>query len=157
MSRAPKNTNADAAISNLVRIGIVEEVATDNPPRARVRCGDFVTGWMRMGTSRAGDAHQSWPYSVGEEVVFVAMDGDLRHGAIICALPNAGNPSHAVAGVFKAVFPGGVVVEINGGAVHITAPGNVIVNGDVIAGGVSLKTHVHVGVIAGPATTGGPR
>lgn len=32
----------------------------------------------------------------------------------------------------------------------------VIVSGDVVAGGISLRTHLHTGVVPGPATTGGP-
>lgn len=46
---------------------------------------------------------------------------------------------------------------IAGGTVTITAPGSVIVNGDVIADGISLKTHVHGGIKPGPADTGGPK
>lgn len=41
-------------------------------------------------------------------------------------------------------------------AMNITAPDNVNVNGDVIADGISLKTHVHGGVSSGPSNTGQP-
>jgi hypothetical protein len=41
-------------------------------------------------------------------------------------------------------------------AVNVTAPSNVNVTGDVIADGVSLKTHIHSGVTSGPSNTGQP-
>ena len=43
------------------------------------------------------------------------------------------------------------------GSIVLTAPKNVIVNGDVIADGISLKNHVHGGVTAGGDNTGQPQ
>ena len=43
------------------------------------------------------------------------------------------------------------------GSIIMTAPKNVIVNGDVIADGISLKNHVHGGVTAGGDNTGQPQ
>lgn len=42
------------------------------------------------------------------------------------------------------------------GSITITAPNNIIVNGDVIADGISLKNHVHSGVTSGGDNTGAP-
>lgn len=42
------------------------------------------------------------------------------------------------------------------GSIIITAPNNIIVNGDVIADGISLKNHVHSGVTSGGDNTGAP-
>lgn len=156
MSRAAQHEQ-DRRLSNIVQIGVVEEVDYSNPPRARVRIGELLTGWLRMGTPRAGDAHQSWGYSVGEEVVVAATSGNLAQGVIVCALANGANVGQAAPGTHRATYPGGVIIEISGGSVNITAPGNVIVNGDVIADGISLKTHVHGGITPGPADTGGPK
>ncbi len=156
MSGFDTNEN-DRRIGNIAQMGIVEEVRYSNPPKARVRIGELLTGWVRMGTRRAGDAHESWGYSVGEEVLVVSTSGEFRNGAIVCALANGKNPADAADGVFKTVYPGGVVITISGGNVDITAPGNVTVNGDVIADGISLTTHVHGGITPGPADTGGPK
>lgn len=147
----------DRRVGNIAQMGVIEQVNYASPPKARVRIGELLTGWMRMGTRRAGDAHESWGYSVGEEVLVISCSGDFRTGAIVCALANGQNPSEADAGVYKATFPGGVVITISGGNVDITAPGNVTVNGDVIADGISLKEHVHGGVLSGPSDTGGPK
>lgn len=49
-------------------------------------------------------------------------------------------------------------IELNqDGSIVMTAPNNVIVNGDVIADGISLKNHVHGGVTAGGDNTGQPQ
>lgn len=150
-------TEQDRRLSNIVQMGVVEQVDYSNPARVRVRIGELLTGWLRMGSPRAGDAHQSWGYSIGEEVVVVAPSGDLAQGVIVCALANGSNAGQAAPGSCKTVYPGGVVIEIVEGSIRITAPGNVIVNGDVIADGISLKTHVHGEVVPGPADTGVPK
>lgn len=147
----------DRRLANLAQMGVVEEVKYSNPPKARVRIGELLTGWLRMGTRRAGDAHESWAYSVGEEVLVISTSGNMAQGVIVCALANGANAAQAAAGTFKTTYPGGEIIEVAGGVVTITAPGNVIVNGDVIANGISLIEHVHGEVTPGPADTGAPR
>jgi phage baseplate assembly protein V len=147
----------DRRLANLAQMGVVEEVQFDNPPKARVRVGELLTGWLRMGTRRAGDAHESWAYSVGEEVLVISTSGNMAQGVIVCALANGANAAQAAAGTFKTTYPGGEIIEIAGGVVTITAPGNVIVNGDVIANGISLINHVHGGITPGPTDTGKPK
>lgn len=126
------DTQADRRIANIAQMGVVEEVRHENPPTARVRIGELLTGWLRMGTARAGDAHESWAYSPGEEVLVVATSGDLRQGVIVCALANGQNAAQAAAGTYRATFPGGVVIEISGGNVTITASGAISLNGSTI-------------------------
>ena len=147
----------DRRLANLAQMGVVEEVKYSNPPKARVRIGELLTGWLRMGTRRAGDAHESWAYSVGEEVLVISTSGNMAQGVIVCSLANGANAAQAAAGTFKTTYPGGEIIEIAGGVVTITAPGNVIVNGDVIANGISLINHVHGGIAPGPADTGKPK
>ena len=50
------------------------------------------------------------------------------------------------------------VLDINcgSGTVNVIAAGNVNVTGDVIADGISLKTHIHSGVEPGGGTSGPP-
>lgn len=51
-----------------------------------------------------------------------------------------------------------IIIELEqNGTVEITASNNVIVHGDVIADGISLKNHVHGGVESGGSTTGAPQ
>jgi len=147
----------DRRIASLAQIGIVQEVQYTNPPKAKVRFGTHVSGWLRMGTRRAGDAHESWAYSVGEEVLVISTSGNMARGVIVCALANGTNAAQAADATFKTTYPSGVVIEVAGGALNITAPGNVNVSGDVIANGVSLIKHVHGGIATGPADTGKPK
>lgn len=145
----------DRRLANLAQMGVVEQVKYSNPPKARVRVGELLTGWLRMGTRRAGDAHESWAYSVGEEVLVISTSGNMAQGVIVCALANGANAAQAAEATFKTIYPSGVIIEITGGAVNITAPGNVTVTGDVIADGISLKNHTHPGDSGG--TTGRPK
>ncbi len=49
---------------------------------------------------------------------------------------------------------GTTIINSTGG---VTINGNVAVHGDVVADGISLKSHVHGGVMSGGSTTGGPQ
>ncbi len=151
------STEHDRRIANIAQMGVVEEVNYKNPPKARVRVGELLTGWLRMGTGRAGDAHESWGYSVGEEVLVISTSGNMAQGVIVCALANGTNTASAEARTYRTIYPDDVTVEIKGGAVNITAPGNINVNGDVIANGISLINHVHGGVVPGLALTKKPQ
>ena len=174
-------TENDRRLANIAQMGVVEEVEYSNPPKARVRLGELLTGWLRMGVRRAGDAHESWAYSVGEEVLVVSTSGNMAQGVIVCALANGTNVAQAAAGTLRTTYPDGAVVEIKGGVMSITAPndvkidgnvsikgdlsvnGNVEVSGqvnaggDVIAGGISLINHIHIGVTPGTSVTGIPQ
>ncbi len=147
----------DRRIANVIQFGVIEAVDYSNPPKARVRVGELLTGWVRMGAARAGDAQVSWGYSVGEEVVIASPSGDLRQGVIVSAIANGTNAAQASDGAFTVTLPGGVEITISGGAVNISAPGNIIITGDVIADGISLKSHVHGGIFPGGGNTGGPQ
>lgn len=122
-------TENDRRLANIAQMGVVEEVKYSNPPKARVRVGELLTGWLRMGVRRAGDAHESWAYSVGEEVLVVSTSGNMAQGVIVCALANGANAAQAADGVFKTVYPNGVEITISGGNVEITASGNITLKG----------------------------
>jgi len=51
---------------------------------------------------------------------------------------------------------GGVKIDIKDGVVTIDAKKVVVPNGDVLAGSVSLKDHIHTGVRSGPNVSGPP-
>lgn len=85
---------------------------------------------------------------------------DITDAIAVPGLRASGAPIDPTAVVLSM---GGAVVRIEpGGIVRITATtlfveGNVMVTGDVLAGTVSLKTHVHTGVQAGAALSGPPQ
>ena len=168
------NAEANRRLSNLVSIGTVEDVDYATAT-ARIRMGDVVTAALPMIAGRAG-GNRSWsPYEVGEQVCVFAPSGNLAAGVILGAIYADAAPANGDnADVHRMTYSNGAVIEFDraanhfrmalaGGSVEIIATGGltivgtVTVEGDVIADGISLKTHVHGGVIPGPADTAGPK
>lgn len=162
-------------LQNLIRLGTIVEVDGD---RARVASGKLTTDWLLWLTSRAGNAATWWQPSVGEQVLLLSPGGDLAAGVILPALYSDQHPAPSLDPAMRlTTYPDGASVSYNSathtldinlpaGTINIDAAagvtinasdGNVNVNCDVIADGISLKDHVHGGVSPGGATTGAPQ
>lgn len=167
-------TEANRRMANAIQIGVIDSVdyATG---RAKVRIGDLLTAMLPMTTNRAGADRTWWPYEPGEQVCVFAPSGNLSAGVIMGAIYGGTNaaPGDQV-GLHRNVYADGTVIEydrnanrfamrLGAGSIEIVAPGGiaitgtVTVTGDVIADGISLKTHVHGGVVPGAADTQGPK
>ena len=156
-------SDIDRRLASLVRFATITEV---DAGAARVRVsfgGETESAWLQFGTGRAGGARVWSPPVVGEQVIVTSPQGDTGQGVVTASLPSAAYPPPSSdAETYQIDLPGGVSISVNGGEVRITAPGavritgDVIVTGDVIADGISLKNHVHSGVIPGGANTGEP-
>lgn len=167
-------TEANRRISNAIQVGVIDSVdyATG---KARVKIGEILTAELPMVTTRAGQDRAWWPYEPGEQVCVFAPSGNLSAGVIMGALfgGEAGANGNA-AGVHRQTYADGSVIEydrnanhfrmhLGGGSAEIVAPGgisitgNVTVAGDVIADGISLKTHVHGGIVKGGSDTERPK
>ncbi len=102
----------------------------------------------------------AWWQSGGVQAAAEYRLHDLSDGFVI---PGPRSQPHVVTGsvdMIGAEFrrdDGTVRIKLTTNGVEITAPGNVIVHGDVIADGISLKTHRHGGVQSGGSTTGVPQ
>lgn len=144
-------------LANVVRYGTITEVDPSNA-RARVTFGgETESAWLPFSTSRAGGARVWSPPVRGEQVVVFSPMGDTAAGVITGSVPNDAFPPPSSDGAtYRIDMPGGVSISVAGGSISITAPGNIVVNGDVIADGISLKTHVHDGVQVGSSNTGEP-
>lgn len=144
-------------LANVVRYGTVTDV---DPANARARVtfgGETSSAWLHFSTSRAGGARVWSPPVAGEQVIVVSPMGDTSMGVITGSVPNNDFPPPSSDGAtYQIDMPGGVSISVAGGTISITAPGNVVVNGDVIADGISLKTHVHSGVQRGGSNTDQP-
>ena len=121
----------------------------------------------------------------GAIVVLVALGGDqgdvvalpvacpsARMGGLadgeVALHDAAGNRVHVKAGgvieiraaTHVLAVVGGTEFEVSAGGVRIkgdvTVEGGIQTTGDVVAGGISLRTHVHGGVDPGGSNTGGP-
>lgn len=144
-------------LANVVRYGTITEVDAANA-RAKVTFGgETASAWLQFSTSRAGGARVWSPPVPGEQVVVFSPMGDTAQGVIMGSLPNdAFPPPSGDGGTYQIDLPSGVSISVAGGAINISAPGNITVNGDVIANGISLETHLHSGVVPGGSNTGQP-
>lgn len=144
-------------LANVMRYGTIIEV---DPSRAMARVsfgGETESAWLRFSTSRAGGARVWSPPAAGEQVVVMSPMGDTGQGVIMGSLPSDSFPAPSSdGGEYRIDLPGGVSISVSGGAISINAPGNIIVNGDVVAGGISLQHHRHDGVDPGNSNTGQP-
>ena len=81
----------------------------------------------------------------------------MADGVYHAACFNAGTPDQYIqfttSGVRVADKNGNI---LESGPSGWTITGDVVVNGDVVADGVSLKTHIHSGVTTGGDNTGAP-
>ncbi|MBE8613152.1 phage baseplate assembly protein V [Morganella morganii] len=110
-------------ISNLLRVGVVEEVDTEKMV-CRVRTGDILTDWIRWGADRAG-AGRSWHAPVaGEQVIIGAVNGELTTAFVLCSLYSDKNsaPSHSAQAMHK-TFSDGAVIEYEPETGELTVTG----------------------------------
>lgn len=153
----------DRRLAQLLQFGTIAEV---DPGRAMMRValgGEAKTDWIPWIAGRAGDARFVSVPSVGEQVLVMSPSGNPSQAVALPGLysSESGAPAGA-AGVTRMEFPSGLSVEVAGGAAAIVAPagltvvGDVAVQGDVIADGISLKTHVHGGISRGGSQTDEP-
>ena len=110
-------------ISNLLRVGVVEEVDTEKMV-CRVRTGDILTDWIRWGTDRAGAGRSWWPPVAGEQVIIGAVNGELTTAFVLCSLYSDANsaPSHSAQAMHK-TFSDGAVIEYEPETGELTVTG----------------------------------
>ena len=170
-------------LANVVRVGTVEE-ADFSTARVKVRMGGILTGWLPMSGIRAGGVRVWSPLTVGEQVTVFSPSGDLAQGMVMPGTYCDANASPGNSGTaINVVFPDGSTldwdagtmsfqttgtvkikageIELEAGNIRVKGPveqtgGDITSDSDVIASGIHLVTHVHSGVMSGPATTGPP-
>jgi phage baseplate assembly protein V len=173
-------TEQDRRLSNLIRFGTIAQ-ADYLAAKVRVQAGDILTGWLPWLTQRAGGDISWHAPEIGEQVIILAPSGELNQGVVLTGLYQTACPQpaetpekhlvHYLDGAvieydrashhLKAVLPGGATTELisTGGITingDITLTGTLTASVDVIANGISLHNHKHIGVQAGGAQTGVP-
>lgn len=167
---------------NRSRIGTVKEV---DPVKGQARvelANGFMTGWIPWQEQAAGAARTHFPLSTGQQVRVRSQNGDLTDAEIEASLPSDTNarPSQKgdeyvlveVGNARITVSDGGATASITVGnsaltvtdgimtleAAEILFKGAVKVEGAFVThNGANIgDTHIHGGVMAGPATTGVP-
>lgn len=98
-------------LRNLIRTGVIVEVDLDDG-RCRVQTGGIVTDWLQWLTTRAGRSRTWWAPSVGEQVLLLAVGGELDTAFVLPGIFSDDHPApSASADAFHITFPDGAVIE----------------------------------------------
>ncbi|MBD2785942.1 phage baseplate assembly protein V [Xenorhabdus sp. DI] len=98
-------------LMNIVRVGVVSAVDL-NTQRCRVRISGLQTDWLRWTIQRAGTARTWWAPTVGEQVLVLAIGGELTTAFVAGALYSAAHAApSASADAVHVAFPDGAVME----------------------------------------------
>lgn len=176
-------TDLQQRLANLIRVGRVHSVDHE-AARLRVAFGKDnanVSGWIPWMASRAGATREWNPPAVGEQVAMMNPSGQEGAGfalpggiyksdapangtdekKVALTLDQAGEWAIGVGNATITAKNGEIKLMVGGNHITITAggvaiKGTVTVEGDVVADGISLKTHKHGGVQGGSGQTGTP-
>ncbi|EKK4083406.1 phage baseplate assembly protein V [Cronobacter dublinensis] len=99
------------AIRNMIRPGIIVQVDLETC-RCRVQTGKNVTDWLQWLTHRAGRSRTWWAPSVGEQVLILAVGGELDTAFVLPGIFSDDNPPpSASADAVHLAFPDGAAIE----------------------------------------------
>lgn len=151
-------------LANIFRVGKVSEVDLGTG-RVKVEFQGVTTAWLPWMTGRAGAVKDWNPPSVGEQVCVCCPSGELGAGFVMPGSINyADNPAPDNRNhVYRLELPanGTFEIKIDGLTLvlnknKLTLNGDIEVTGDVKAGTISLKNHVHDGISPGSQETDPP-
>lgn len=99
------------ALRNMIRTGLVVETNL-KAGRCRVQTGGMCTDWLQWLTHRAGRSCTWWAPSVGEQVLILAVGGELDTAFVLPGIYSGDNPPpSASADALHIRFPDGAVIE----------------------------------------------
>lgn len=99
------------ALRNMIRTGLVVETNL-KAGRCRVQTGGMCTDWLQWLTCRAGRSRTWWAPSVGEQVLILAVGGELDTAFVLPGIYSGDNPPpSASADALHIRFPDGAVIE----------------------------------------------
>lgn len=99
------------AIRNLIRTGILTDVDLDKG-LCRVQTGGIETTWLNWLTCRAGRSRVWWAPSVGEQVLLLAIGGELDTAFVLPGIFSDDHPAPSASpDAIHVAFPDGAVIE----------------------------------------------
>lgn len=99
------------AIRNLIRTGIVTDIDHDEG-LCRVQTGGMETTWLNWLTCRAGRSRVWWAPSVGEQVLLLAVGGELDTAFVLPGIFSDDHPAPSASpDALHVSFPDGAVIE----------------------------------------------
>ena len=126
------------AIRNLIRTGIVTDVNLDEG-LCRVQTGGMQTTWLNWLTCRAGRSRVWWAPSVGEQVLVLAIGGELDTAFVLPGIFSHDHPAPSASpDALHVAFPDGAVIEYEPESGALTVSG--IKTADVTASDSSTAT-----------------
>ncbi|CAI0766449.1 phage baseplate assembly protein V [Serratia quinivorans] len=110
-------------LTNLIRIGTISEVDTENG-LCRVQTGGLETTPLKWLTMRAGSARTWWAPSIGEQVLILSMAGELTTAFVLPAIFSDAHPAPSDSeGALVAEFPDGARFSYDPEASALTVEG----------------------------------
>lgn len=98
-------------LRNMIRTGVVVEIDHD-AGRCRVQTGGIKTDWLQWLTNRAGRSRTWWAPSAGEQVLLLAVGGELDTAFVLPGIySDEHNAPSASADALHVAFPDGAVIE----------------------------------------------
>lgn len=98
-------------LRNLIRIGMIIDVNSD-AGLCRVQTGGMETTWLNWLTCRAGRSRVWWAPSVGEQVLLLAIGGELDTAFVLPGIFSDDNPAPSASpDALHVSFPDGAVIE----------------------------------------------
>lgn len=126
------------AIRNLIRTGIVTDVDPEEG-LCRVQTGGIETTWLNWLTCRAGRSRVWWAPSVGEQVLLLAIGGELDTAFVLPGIFSDDHPTPSASpDALHVAFPDGAVIEYEPESGALTVSG--IKTADVTASGSITAT-----------------
>jgi len=171
-------------IDNLIQLGTIVNVDPANRALVRVKLFDRTTDWLPYKMIVNSHVRVWTPPKVDEQVIVLAPFGEGDDGVVIGSIynkslkePTSSNDHTSViefsdgtvitydteakaltidaSGSIAITAPSGITVTANTDITgDVTITGNLTVSGTITDEKGSLTTHVHGGVLAGPANTG---
>ena len=98
-------------VRNLIRAGIISEVDAEKG-LCRVQTGGMETTWLNWLTCRAGRSRVWWAPSVGEQVLLLAIGGELDTAFVLPGIFSDDHPAPSASpDALHVSFPDGAVIE----------------------------------------------
>ena len=110
-------------LRNMIRTGVIFETDLD-AGRCRVQTGGNITDWLQWLTQRAGRSRTWWAPSVGEQVLILAVGGELDTAFVLPGIFSDDHPApSASADALHIAFPDGAVIEYEPATSALTVSG----------------------------------
>ncbi|HCM9438450.1 TPA: phage baseplate assembly protein V [Enterobacter hormaechei subsp. xiangfangensis] len=98
-------------LRNMIRVGLIVDTNTETG-QCRVQTGGMQTTWLNWLTCRAGRSRVWWAPSVGEQVLLLAIGGELDTAFVLPGIFSDDHPAPSASpDALHVSFPDGAVIE----------------------------------------------